>query len=51
MRSDKNELLARLMEIREACEVATSTDDTNLNLIIEEINRLVCLCIVQLKEK
>jgi len=38
---DKKEIIARLNEIREACSVATSMNDTNLNAIIEEIDRLV----------
>lgn len=39
-RSDKKETLGLLTEIREACSVATSMEDTNLNAIIEEIDRL-----------
>lgn len=43
----KNENLhCRLAEIREACATATSTEDTNINLIIEEIDRLATECIV-----
>lgn len=48
---EKNELLTRLMEIREACEVATSPEDNNLNLIIEEIDRLAAICVDQLNRK
>jgi hypothetical protein len=41
---DKTLLLARLAEIREACQVATSPEDISLNLIIEEIDRLAAIC-------
>ncbi|TWJ13666.1 hypothetical protein [Geobacter argillaceus] len=37
---NKIEIVARLIEIREACSVATSMDDTNLNEVIEEIDQL-----------
>jgi len=50
MSIDREELLARLMEIREACKVATSPEDSNLNLIVEEIDRLALICISQLEE-
>jgi hypothetical protein len=51
MNIDNNELLDRLTEVSDACKEATSTNDTNLNLIIEEINRLACICIDHLKQK
>ncbi|MBC8078849.1 MAG: hypothetical protein H7X86_00770 [Gorillibacterium sp.] len=44
------ELLNRLTEIREACEIAASPDDTNLNEVVEEIDRLALICIANLKE-
>jgi hypothetical protein len=48
---DKNELLARLTEIQEACNVTMSPEDNNLNLIIEEIDRLASICIKQITEE
>ena len=48
MNIDKNELLARLIGIREACKIATSPKDNNLNLIIEEIDRLASVSISQI---
>lgn len=44
------ELLDRLAEIREACSMATSPGDTNLNEVVEEIYRLALICIANLKE-
>jgi hypothetical protein len=38
-------VLARLIEIREACEVATSPVDFSINEIVEEIDRLAVECI------
>ena len=35
-----NEIIAKLLEIREACAAAMSMEDTNINAIIEEIDRL-----------
>lgn len=39
------ELLALLAEVRDACAIAVLPEDNNLNLIIEEIDRLTSLCI------
>jgi len=50
MPMNKEELLARLMEIREACRIAALPNDSNLNLIIEEIDRLALACLDHLKE-
>jgi len=51
MCSDSNALLKRLNEIRKACAVATSPKDSNLNLIIEEIDQLAAMCINGLGKK
>ena len=48
---NKFTLFARLAEIREACAVATSTEDTNINMVIEEIDRLASICMVMLSNK
>jgi hypothetical protein len=45
------ELLDRLAGIREACAMATSPCDTNINEIVEEIDRLTVICIAKLKEE
>lgn len=42
-------LISKLQEIKAACEVATSDDDTNLNLIIEDIRTLADCCISRLQ--
>ena len=45
------ELIARLIEIREVCSVASSMDDTNLNLLLMEIDRLAAACIETLDKE
>jgi hypothetical protein len=51
VKTNNSKLLARLTEIHEACCVATLPEDNNLNLIIEEIDRLTSICINQLAEE
>ena len=45
------EIMARLIEIREACSVASSMDDTNLNLLFMEIDRLAAARIKTLNKE
>lgn len=47
---EKRELLSLLTEIRKACEQAIIPGDMNLNLVIEEIDRLAAMCIASLTE-
>lgn len=44
------EVLCRLAEIHKACATATSPEDTNVNLIIDEIDRLASQCIATLNK-
>jgi hypothetical protein len=50
MGSNMGMLLNRLSEIRVACAIAASSEDVNLNLVIEEINNLAALSIRLLNE-
>lgn len=43
-------LLNRLSEIRVACAIAASTEDVNINLVIEEISALASQCISNLTQ-
>jgi len=44
---NRRELVKLLTEIREACSIATSMDDVNMNAVIEEIDRLAKECIAK----
>jgi len=51
MGSNVGILLNRLSEIRVACAIAASSENVNLNLVIDEINHLAALSIKLLNEK
>lgn len=50
MGSNVGILLNRLSEIRVACAIAESSENVNLNLVIEEISSLASQCISNLTQ-
>jgi len=51
MKATEKIILDRLTEVRKECSVSVSPNDTNLNLITEEIDRLACIYINHLITK
>lgn len=49
MKANETKLVAQLFKIREACSIATSQDDSNMNLIVEEIDRMAAVSIAILE--